>query len=251
MENSTRFFSILSISAFLILSACSSAPKDMRGDAKTLQKEICAQRSDLTEVTGTMWLKVQSREANGQFPAVVSATPQNLKLEVTNLVGGREALVEVVGAKYTIEHQGNRTTGKSSWGGIPLQWSIPLFMGKVPCFNVTPTSGARVAWNDKDELVVQRTIPNLANDLETMVYRFQDWGGKQWVNYLRWEIKSTKKTQVVEFEFFEPDMKTGWAKRITAKSERGEVQVRWKDWNLKSPNAESPPSENTSPAVTD
>ncbi len=234
-----------------MLGACASAPKDNRGDPREVQKEICAHRSDIAEVTGTLWLKLQSNEAKGQFPAVVSAKPQNLKLEVTNLVGGREALIEIAGSRYTIEHQGNRTTGKNSWGGIPLQWAIPLFMGKIPCVTVTSTSGAKVVWNDNDELVMQRTIPNMANDLETMVYRFQDWAGKPWVNYLRWEIKSTKKLQKVEFEFLEPDDKVGWPKRITAKSDRGEVQIRWKDWNLKSAMDSAAPSENSSPVVTE
>lgn len=171
-------------------------------------------------------MNVKSADSSGQFPAEVLVKPEVLRLEVTNLVGGREALIQVEGGKYTVEREGKVLKGRRSWGGIPLEWAQTVFQGRVPCprdLNLDGKGSLRMTKTPEGELMVE-TINH-----EKFTYRFRSWAGSPWPEFVRWEATQGSQPVQVEFSFQEPDDKTGVAKIWLAKSAQGEVKVRWKD----------------------
>ena len=82
----------LLLMAILILPSCAHRRIAEGVGADALLKEACAPGAAVTEVTGSVWLKAESAEKSGQFPATVRAeAPSILKMEVTDLLGGTQA----------------------------------------------------------------------------------------------------------------------------------------------------------------
>lgn len=212
-------------------SSCSTVPKGAAGDPKALLSQACAPGKGTTGVTGSVWLKAASKEAKGQFPAAVNAqSPATLRLEITNLVGGTEAVITVEGQRYAIQVPGKNQRseqGQGSWGGIPLRWSTELFLGRVPCPNPGELEGADVAV-DEDGVLTVETRSSLQGQGEKFVYRFRSWNGGRWPVSLHWEKKGPLATSV-EFKFDDPEDRTASPRKWEAKSSQGEVKVRWRD----------------------
>ena len=174
-------------------------------------------------------MNLNSKEAKGSFPAQVKATaPDHVILEVTNLLGGREALIQVADGQYSVDvpskkgQAARKTTGSGSWGGIPLRWASDLFLGRVPCPNQAHPLNLRV--EDSGDLVAE-------GDGERFVYHFRKWAGKAWAESLHWE-KLNQPSLAVDFKFDDPEDKSGAPKKWEAKSSRGEVKVRWRDLQI-------------------
>ena len=130
----------------LFLNACSHAPQRAENeDASQFVAQLCAQGANPGEVTGSVWMKAKSREASGQFPARVQArSGDELRLEVTQLLGARAALIEIRGNDFRIETPKDGVVNRkaASWGGIPLEWASRIFMDRLPC-PVAPEQTAR------------------------------------------------------------------------------------------------------------
>ena len=174
-------------------------------------------------------MNLDSKEAKGGFPAQVSATaPGHVTLEVTNLLGGREALIRVAGGKYSVEapskngQAARKSEGSGSWGGIPLRWAAELFLGRMPCPNMAHRLRLRV--EESGDLVAE-------GDGERFTYRFRKWAGKPWADSLHWEDLSQPSLSV-DFKFDDPEDKSGAPKKWEAKSPRGQVKVRWRDLQI-------------------
>jgi hypothetical protein len=183
-------------------------------------------------VKGSIWMKLNSKDAKGQFPASVdAAAPDQVTLEVTNLIGGREALIKVRQGKYSVEVPdraggiGRRAEGLGSWGGIPLRWASELFLGRIPCPSAS-TKAPKLQVTDSGDLIVQAGA-------ERFIYHFRQWAGRAWPESLHWESKGYPATSV-DFKFDDPEDKTGSPKKWEAKSTRGEVKVRWRDIQISS-----------------
>ncbi len=183
------------------------------------------------EVKGSVWLKAKSKDASGQFPAVVQvSSPANLKMEVTNLVGATEAVITIDGRHYKIEVPGKKVKqqeGHGSWAGIPLRWATELFLGKFPCPSVVAMKDASILMNEQG-LVTVETKPNLEGGAEKFIYRLRDWAGRYWVEELHWESSGNFSAKV-DFKFSDPEDSTGSPRKWEAKSDQGEIKVRWKD----------------------
>ncbi|MGK5089583.1 hypothetical protein WDW86_18685 [Bdellovibrionota bacterium FG-2] len=186
-------------------------------------------------VKGSVWLKAKSKEASGQFPANVEAKAtaegSELRLEVTNLLGGTEALISVKNQTYRIEVPAQNKVleqGQVSWGGIPLRWATELFLGRIPCPSGSAESAdSKVEIDSTGRLDV--SIPRtLEGDAERFIYSFRSWAGRPWPEALKWERKGSIPL-VVEFTFDDPEDRTAIPRKWEAKSARGEVKVRWKD----------------------
>ncbi len=236
MKNTKKFLSefkkkkkIATAVLFLITAACSHIPITKDRDPELLLNEVCKQGADVQEVRGSVWLKAKSLEASGQFPAtVVAKAPDQLQLEVTNLLGGTEATIKISGNQFSIDipHKKSRPAQETgSWGGIPLRWALDLFLGRIPCPKTSQIKPKLLTHSEKDELSVE-TLD------EKFIYHFKNWGNSPWVDSLRWE-KSGSVPMKVEFHFESPlDAQGGTdssAGKWEAKSTRGEVRVRWKD----------------------
>ena len=108
--------------AFLLVGCSAKAIKPDQDPAELLA-QACKPGARIVSARGSVWLKAKSKEASGQFPANVKASPENLELEVTNLIGGTEAFIQVKGKKYEIRVPGKSKKdkarvekGANSWG---------------------------------------------------------------------------------------------------------------------------------------
>ncbi len=196
----------------------------------------CSLGRTTKEVKGSVWLKAKSKEASGQFPANVEAKATaegaELRLEVTNLLGGTEAVISVKDQNYRIEIPEQHKIleqGQVSWGGIPLRWATELFMGRIPC----PGSSAEAKFEmDAQGRLVVSVPRTLGSDPERFVYSYRSWAGKPWPEALKWERKGSLPL-TVDFTFDDPEDRSGIPRKWEAKSARGEVKARWKDREIK------------------
>lgn len=219
---------------FLFLSGCVSAPLvAVRGSPQELFVHACEPGKNIRAVQGAVWLKTQSDEISGQFPVNVMATiPDQLNLEVTNVLGGTEALITLKGDYYLVtgadkkdEKAEKRSEGWGRWGGIPLKWATVLFLGKIPCPN--PSTDLRLLKTDNGGIRV--TLPAKGTHLsQVFVYSFRNWKNQPWPESLHWE-EGEGQGPSVDFKFDEPDEGTLSPKKWEARSVRGAVKVRWRD----------------------
>ena len=179
-------------------------------------------------------MKAKSKDTSGQFPAQVHAEGQDeLRLVVTNLLGGTEAVLTLKGERYSIEvpNRPDQTqSGDSSWGGIPLRWAQILFLGKFPCPDLKRITQLNPQWLTDGGLRVD-TPDELGHPSETFIYRIKNVAGRAWSEAMRWERRGVAGSPVawVEFKFEDPDSNTRSPKKWEARSEVGEVRVKWKD----------------------
>src|SRR5262249_13269789 len=95
MKQLSRLLTLAStLVASLTLTGCATSAKP-GADGLALLEQACKPGQGVRGVKGSVWLKAQSKEASGQFPAMVDASPERLRLEATNLTGGTEALITV------------------------------------------------------------------------------------------------------------------------------------------------------------
>ena len=213
---------------------CSHGPIAHENDPAALLDQVCRPGAGVKAARGSVWLKAKSKDASGQFPALVEApSADRLKLEVTNLVGGTEAIISVEGQHYRIDipnHKERQEQGNSSWGGIPLQWANALFLGRIPCPEL-PLAAAGSVNRDAQGALVVETSKTLDRMAEKYVYHLTLVGGTSWADSLHWERKGmdAADTSVVDFKFSDPDDKTRSPQKWEAKGGQGEVKVRWKD----------------------
>jgi len=224
------------ISLFLI-GGCARAPlKTGELNPRILYEEACGNSSPgahSESLTGSVWLKAHSKEASGQFPAAVEVKRTGaVRMEITNLVGGVEAVIRVEGNKYTIEmpkekRQAQRQEGNSSWGGIPLTWATRLFLGRVPCPPESAVAEMISELTPEGELKIQ-TQSSLEREAELFVYRFRNSEGRPWPEALHWERQGVAPLSV-DFKFDSPEPGTRSPRKWEAKSPQGEVKVRWRE----------------------
>lgn len=130
------FLGLLAIAG---LAACAHRPQTPLSDEQSLRllKKICATSGSAAGVDGEIWLKVQSDELRGQFPAAFRARRgAETELEITNLIGGVEARVKVKDGVLFVQHKGQGEflmRARESWAGLPVKWLETLLLGDVPC----------------------------------------------------------------------------------------------------------------------
>ncbi len=227
-----------------IISGC--ATQAVRGNASpeealALLDRTCgktAPGAGVSELTGSVWMKANSPEASGQFPATLKVSgDERIDMEITNLVGGPVASIRVDGGKYEIRAHGKGKGGKDlvqkgadTWGGIPLRWAPALFLGRVPCPSDAQRASAKLRVDEKGSLVIDA-------EGESYVYGYRSWAGSPWPEKLTWRRTASggakNEATEVAFEFDQPDGKSNVAKKWEARSSRGEVKVRWKDRDVR------------------
>jgi hypothetical protein len=227
---------VIALAPALALQGCSHAPINSGADAdpRALLAQACEAGAGVKSVKGSVWLKAKSKEASGQFPAEVAApSADRVRLEVTNPLGGTEAVLSVEGSHYKIQvpnHKERNERGDRSWGGIPLEWANALFLGRIPCPDASRAKDAKLSRGPAGELVVEtpKTLDRLP---EKYVYRMRAIDGGFWAESLHWERQGIAGSApvVVDFKFDDPDSKTRSPLKWEAKGAQGEVKVRWKD----------------------
>jgi hypothetical protein len=198
-----------------------------------LAQYACDPGKNIQSVNGHLWIKADSKEVSGQFPADIQATStQQLKMVVTNLLGGTLGVISISGNHYEIIEgsglKGKKAEGSGSWGGIPLRWASDLFLGKIPCPSITALNQYKLSTTLEDELVIE-------SEDQKFVFRFKTHQGKPWPEALHWERLKERVTSV-DFSFSNPHEKTKSPQRWEAKSSLGAVKVRWRDQEIQYTN---------------
>lgn len=214
--------------------SCASKPvapdEVTRGrDPKYLLDQACSAGRMVTSARGSVFMKAKSPDAEGQFPADVSAqAPSKLRLEVQNPIGGTEAIISVEEERYELQVPKKKEAGEKgtgSWAGIPLKWATDLFLGRVPCPRSEEIQSSTL--NDKGGLEIQ-TAASVRGGAEKFVFTFKKESGEPWPETLHWERFGAFAVSV-DFRFSDPETKTRSPQKWEAKSARGEVKVRWRD----------------------
>jgi hypothetical protein len=220
---------VLILGFLLFVVGCSHGPSQTESP-DALLNYACRPGSTVETVKGTVWMKAQSKDASGQFPASVEAkAPDHLKVEAINLLGAVQAVITVDGKSYSVQvptKKGlkQREQGLNSWSGIPLQWATDLFLGRIPCPN---SAKQDISVTSAGDLKIS-TGGASSEDPETFLYHFKAVDGHPWPETLHWERTGPFANQV-DFKFDNPDPKSQSPKNWEAKSAQGEVKVRWRD----------------------
>lgn len=224
--------------------SCSTPPPPIRKgiSARELYSYACELGKGIRSVEGTVRMKATSPEFSGQFSANVSAKdPDELKLEVTNPFGGTEALVQVDRYHYEISGTGKdkneKEIGFRSWGGLPLRWAAPLFLGKVPCPPIQ--SGTTLATNAEGDLLIHVADTHLT-EAQEYLFHFKSRNGQPWPESLHWEKPGEKvghPSQSIDFKFDDPEEITLSPLKWEVTGQKSSVRVKWrsreKESNLK------------------
>ncbi len=221
---------VLTLILLFLSSACSTPHRVRSGySTKELRIAACNPGQGVSSVQGHLWMKASSNDFSGQFPADVSVqSPDQLKLEIVNLLGGTEARVVVNRDHYQIwGEKGQRESkneGYGSWGGIPLRWAVTLFLGKIPCPEMDKK--LRFSLNEDGGLVVDTQGP-LEAWAERFTFEFQEHQGKPWPSFLKWQRLDMPGSEI-DFKFEDPDRDTLSPSKWEATSKTGKIKIRWK-----------------------
>lgn len=199
-------------------------------------------------VTGTLQMLVESKELNGRFSANAKVDGQDkarVVLEITNPLGGTEAVLKIEGEKYDILREEGSLFAKSklnkidsgygSWGGIPIRWASVLFLGRIPC----PDSGTNwsLSLPSPDVLVVEGGGGKLSDPgvkpKERFTYQFVEQKGQPWPEQLKWENLGVP-PMAIAFKFDGPESKGMSPTKWEIQSDKGKLKVKWIDFGNQS-----------------
>ena len=242
MKTKLSWIVLFVLSGALAAAGCSSAPKANPLDPKYLKEQACKPGRDIKKVVGSLWMKIKSTkpdEPNGQFPAtVVAEASGHLRLEVSNLIGSTEASIKIDDETYQVDvpsskkQKAQSAQGSKSWGGLPLKWGTDLFLGRIPCPAPVEMDKARVSLTQDGGLTIETATDELYE------FHFKNVGGASWPESLHYEQKFPvemkvgsrgKPTVVLDFRFDDQETGTLSPRKWEAKSDQGEVKVRWRD----------------------
>ncbi len=183
---------------------------------------------------GSVRVTLKSKDVSGQLPANVQVNSnQILKLEVTNLIGGTQALVTVDHGRYEItnyrEAVPTHQVGYDYWGGIPLKWATPLFLGQIPC--PAHETGIEPQLELLEDGGLKVTLPQRQDaEKQVWIYQFKEWEAHPWPVSLAWAETGrrggTGSEILIQFE--SPEKGTGSPEHWEAKSNYGQVKVKWR-----------------------
>lgn len=241
--SASRFMGLL-VGSVLALQGCSHAPptgssSKKKPNPQALLKLACYPGTRLESVKGAAWLKAKSKDASGQFPALIQvaggASP-TLHLEITKPLGGTYAILRVQGTEYTVDvpsKQEQNRSGRDSWGGIPLVWATDLFLGRIPCPKSEVQASSRLSIGPEGELIVEAP-EGAGRKAEKFVYRFKSEtradGKRLWPESLSWSSsRQDGQPLSVEFRFDDPEERSWSPLKWEATSPFGEIKVKWRE----------------------
>jgi hypothetical protein len=211
--------------------ACSTARYTRSPDysSKDLLRFACSVGEKVRSAQGRIFVKVNSKDDSGQFPAQVRVDDQGmLKLEVSNPLGGPVAWVTVSQGHYEVTDfragKPTKESGDKYWSGVPLEWAPSLLLGRVPCPHLEDS--LRFEAGKEGELIV--TAPKAAQKPEErFVFRFSQWNSSPWPSALQWSQVEVPGSRV-DFTFESPEKETGSPEKWDAQSSRGQVKIKWR-----------------------
>lgn len=192
--------------------------------------QVCKSPKKYHGLEGSIWIQTRSKGVSGQFPAdVVWKNSGPILITITNPLGGKEAVVELKSSEFKVSKyaaNGKMKTvqrGKTHWSGIPLRFAESLFTGQYPCPSSLPQ---QMNWRENTLVVLDGADTYEYNAEWTKADSSQN---ENLVQKIVWKTQD-KSTDPLTIEFRDPDSEFfGQAKRWTAKSEQGEIHLRWKN----------------------
>ena len=219
------------LGASLQLSSCTTLPQIRSGDymPRDLLRFACSPGEDVKSAQGRILAKMSSPSRSGQFQAGVTVdSGRHLELDVTNPLGGTQAMIRVNEGRYEVidysDQHPVREFGQDYWGGIPLKWASTIFLGRIPCPETTPAT--RLEVSPAGELVVT-WFDAKAKETQQFTYGFIQWRGKPWPASLLWTRDGSHSSRV-EFQFESPETDTGSPEKWEAKSVQGQIKIKWR-----------------------
>jgi hypothetical protein len=216
---------IRTLSAFLsllFLSSCASTSLREFGDSSEILEQVCSKQENVKEVFGSVWMQVEADPQKGRFPATLLVRPpHSLQMEVTNLIGGTVARIQIRDGSYQIEIPGEGRVQRGTdgyWSGIPLHWAVDVFLGQLPCPDGEKKALWRVRFIEEDRVEVQY-------EDEFFEYELKPYAGRIQAESLLWK----KGSEQVEWKFQDPERGTGVSLRWEVSSSHGSARVRWRD----------------------
>ena len=225
--NASRLQSLLRSSLVLIavslLFGCAHLRSGENIVPKKALSDICRPDLHFKEVKGSVWMKVRSKEDSGQFPAdLVWNSKTGLIVEVTNLIGGPIAQIKSRDESYEIKRYDRpeeKFVGEQTWGGISISLAKNLFIGNIPCPQISDTTDAVIRLDSDGWLWVIKGA-------ERYGYRLKNWAGRSWPEEM---IFRKEGSEEVRIHFDQPEDKTGTPLRWEATAGSSELKVRWKE----------------------
>jgi hypothetical protein len=231
----------IAIAFSLSLSGCATLSSHSKSDPESLSSvtagwtgerlfhQTCEIGKGTKQVEGTVWIKALSKDVHGQFNAsVLAIAPEEMKLEITNFLGGTVALISVREGHYEITKGPSEplnASGYDSWGGIPLRWATDLFLGKIPC----PVNSDRLILvkEEANQLTIEAPSDPLGAQTFNFKYRKSE-EGLPWPESLQW-VRSSEPKAKIEFKFDKPEQGTLSPLQWEASSREGVIKMRWRD----------------------
>jgi hypothetical protein len=234
------FYRSVGILILAFFSACATAPKRGEFADRDLLSAACP-AGFTKKLSGSVWMKIESKEMSGQFPASVLVDyPTKFTVEVTNLIGSPQAWLTIENGKtelkFTPENEkqyGRAPRAREVLGGLPIELAPRLFSGGVPCPSDDKNQDIRVKQTDEGGLEV--TAVDLRTRISTRyVYSYTKVAGQPWVAEADYEklargAKPGAKSNLIKIIREEPSDPDSAPKRWSASSSHGEIKVRWKD----------------------
>jgi hypothetical protein len=234
----------------LLLASCAtpsneSTNKSKNGTMSTsywskekLLSTTCQTGQENKQITGTVWLKTNSKTINGQFNAAVFVkSPNELKLEVSNFLGGTVASINVTADRYEVVRGPGEplsAAGIDSWAGIPLRWAYELFSGKFPC----PPRSSSLVLGEENENLLSIQVRDEKFGSQKYVYKYRKIQNDRnnetqpWPESLHWETQSDREIGhkfTVDFKFDQPEFNTLSPLAWEARSREGTIKIKWKE----------------------
>jgi hypothetical protein len=231
---------IFGVLFLLIFSSCASAPR-VRQHSKMSPNEVlrktCLIGSRIVQVKGDAWMKIKSEDKssrNGQFPASIASQPNgNLRIEVTNPIGGTEAIIDWSDAEFSMKIRDRKPevrkigTG-SAWSGVPLRFGRTLLMGRIVCPTADALAQGKTSWKE-DLLFFESTE-------ETFEYLYELGQPEFFPSQVVWTRKTSQGSVAVMFRLERPDSQTQSPMTWEAKSKGEELKFKWNSHSFKFQN---------------
>lgn len=126
--------SILTFIGLIFISSCSHQSVLKSYDELEALKIVCSIGTKVKSLDGDVMMKIDSKEAKGQFPAFVKMpSADHLQVEVSNFIGQTEVLIDVNQERYSVRFprkSAQDTAGTKSWGGDTFGLGAIAIFGK-------------------------------------------------------------------------------------------------------------------------
>lgn len=215
------------ILSFLFIS-CSTTKEslnEIKKNADKIHTELClGQSTTLKEISGSIWVKIESKNGSGQFPANVLINEQSVIIEITDLLGGTQGVLSIENGKYSYEGRGGETSfvrqtlRSQLLAGLKASEFKALFFNKLPC-SAEKVSSISIVSDDDSE------VQFIGKNNHVDRFMIKKWGDR----FLPEKFTKLGMNEKIVFNFSNFEDPHGLPKNVKVESNVGVIQLRWRD----------------------